>query len=59
MDVLLPETKNVVVGLGKGGKDDAGSLANITLPVTPILEKLLADPDMLFAINAIVVLSFN
>jgi hypothetical protein len=52
--VELPETKKVTVGFGKEGKDEPGWFANMTLPVIPILEELLADPEILFAIKAIV-----
>jgi len=47
-----PDTKNDTFEPGRDGKDDPGTLANITLPVIPIREALLADPEILFAISA-------
>jgi hypothetical protein len=54
LSVLDPETKNVTSLPGRGGKIGPGALPMITLPVIPILEELLADPDMLFVTKAIV-----
>jgi hypothetical protein len=48
-----PETKNTV-SVPVVGNLASGALPMITLPVIPILEELLADPDMLFVTKAIV-----
>jgi hypothetical protein len=55
--LVEPETKKTASD-GRDGKEEPGLLANITLPVIPILEELLADPEILFAINAMFFLPY-
>ena len=53
LDASEPETKNTV-SVPAVGNLPSGALPMITLPVIPILEELLAEPDMLFVTRAMV-----
>jgi hypothetical protein len=53
LDASDPETKNTA-SVPAVGNLASGALPIITLPVIPILEELLADPDILFVTRAMV-----